>query len=494
MKENIIISCLAVLILALGITLIYEPNDKEIYTSQNSEIISENSLAMMYETEAGSGEYQISSDTSWPQDGYVFNETLSKCENGSTLTWDEASKKVTLNASISDKCYVYFDKKILTFADTCTEGTLACEIAKLYTVDGANNLYYHDGSGTYGAQEAGDNSYRYAGANPNNYVCFGSDAATCPNDNLYRIIGVFGNQVKLIKHDYATTSLLGTNGAYSQTYEEWGMDNTYKGSIDGSLIGVYYWNNSTNTNTWSESNLNTVNLNTNYLNNIGSKWSSLIATTNWKVGGNSWANIGTATPKTAYQNEIVNSVEATTYSAKIGLMYVSDYGYAASPAAWTLNMYGYNNSTATSNNWMYMGLYEWPISRDSDDTNFAFVVDNTGNVSLSGVRVSVYGVRPSFYLQPWVLYSNGDGSKENPYRISAPENLISFTVDDVIYYAEKGMTWEEWVNTDYNVDNFYIDMSSVCAVMSLENVKSTDVIGENATYVRSRFRCSLIAG
>ena len=103
MKENIIISCLAVLILALGITLIYEPNDKEIYTSQNSEIISENSLAMMYETEAGSGEYQISSDTSWPQDGYVFNETLSKCENGSTLTWDEASKKVTLNASISDK-------------------------------------------------------------------------------------------------------------------------------------------------------------------------------------------------------------------------------------------------------------------------------------------------------------------------------------------------------------------------------------------------------
>ena len=37
------------------------------------------------------------------------------------------------------------------------------------------------------ANSAGDNSYRYAGANPNNYVCFGSTASTCPSANLYRI-------------------------------------------------------------------------------------------------------------------------------------------------------------------------------------------------------------------------------------------------------------------------------------------------------------------
>ena len=53
--------------------------------------------------------------------------------------------------------------------------------------------------------------------------------------------------------------------------------------------------------------------------------------------------------QTAYQNEIVNPAESTTYDAKIGLMYVSDYGYAASPEAWTLNMSGYDNSTATNN-------------------------------------------------------------------------------------------------------------------------------------------------
>ena len=103
MKENIIISSLAVLILALGIALVYEPNDKEIYASTNNEIVTENSLAMMYETEAGSGEYEVVDDTSWPQSGYKYNAELSRCENGSTITWDEASKKVILNANISDK-------------------------------------------------------------------------------------------------------------------------------------------------------------------------------------------------------------------------------------------------------------------------------------------------------------------------------------------------------------------------------------------------------
>lgn len=35
-------------------------------------------------------------------------------------------------------------------------------------------------------------------------------------------------------------------------------------------------------------------------------------------------------------------------------------------------------------------------------------------------------------------------------------NLITFTVDGVEYQAEKGMTWEAWVNSDYNTDGFYI--------------------------------------
>ena len=96
---------------------------------------------------------------------------------------------------------------------------LADYVKSLYTgTQGENSIYYHDSSLTNGA---GDSSYRYSGANPNNYVCFGSNESTCPTDNLYRIIGVFGDKVKLIKYDYGTTDELGTDGDYSKTYKEW---------------------------------------------------------------------------------------------------------------------------------------------------------------------------------------------------------------------------------------------------------------------------------
>ena len=173
-------------------------------------------------------------------------------------------------------------------ADICESGdNLASCIVEFNTLagDGADNIYYHDGTGSYtnADQEAGDNSYRYAGANPNNYVCFGSDEETCPSDNLYRIIGVFNGQVKLIKDDFATSTSLGTDGAYNaSTYAATDSPN-YSGSL--TTINRYFWNNNTNTNTWSESNLNTVNLNVNYLNSLGTDWSSKIAEYTWQVGG-----------------------------------------------------------------------------------------------------------------------------------------------------------------------------------------------------------------
>ncbi len=301
-----------------------------------------------------------------------------------------------------------------------TLGNAAEYIASLYATDGENGLYYHDADLTNGAN---DNSYRYAGANPNNYVCFGSDEETCPTDNLYRIIGVFDGQVKLIKYDYATSAQLGTDGSYYGAYDR--GDSNYKGN-NYANIAAYYWNNSTGTNTWSDSNLNTVNLNANYinyLNNIDSKWVEKIATTEWKVGGNTEANIRDANAPTAYQNEIVNPSEAITYSAKIGLMYVSDYMYGAAPTYWT--KVGYNSSDSTADyraaindNWMYMGLYDWTISRYSDFTDGALFVNLAGTVGGDSVLYSYLGVRPSFYLESSVEFSRGSGSSADPYRLS----------------------------------------------------------------------------
>ena len=115
MKKILII--LTVLVLGL-IAIFYNnyDNNKVVLTNNsNQKIINSNTLTMMYETEYQSGEYQVSSDTSWPESGYTFNETLSKCENGGVLSWDDENKKVLLQTNTSDKCYVYFDKLANTF-------------------------------------------------------------------------------------------------------------------------------------------------------------------------------------------------------------------------------------------------------------------------------------------------------------------------------------------------------------------------------------------
>ena len=262
--------------------------------------------------------------------------------------------------------------------------------------------------------------------NVKNFVCFGTDASPCPTENLYRIIGVFNNQVKLVKWDYAKSSLLGTDGDFSQEY----TSNYFSGEQgeSPSSNSLYYWNYATRTNTWSESNLNKINLNTNFVNNIGTIWAKKIATTTWKVGGGTYANIVTSVPKTAYQNEVGSSASTTTYEAKIGLMYVTDYYYSASPSAWTL--VGYNSSDATKDyrfskgeNWLYGGGWDWTISRDSDVSGDAFGVGRNGRVDYGGdvnndIADDDRGARPSFSLLSSTTYVSGSGTQSDPIRIN----------------------------------------------------------------------------
>ena len=301
----------------------------------------------------------------------------------------------------------------LTLAEACSNGdNLASCITSYYNASGSDitKIYYHNSSLANGA---GDNSYRYAGASDevNNYVCFGSTASPCPSDNLYRIIGVFGNQVKLIKADYTTTTMTGSGGDYYGAYSS--STSYYKGSMSTSNIASYYWNRSngtSSTNTWSESRLNTTNLNSSYLSYIGSTWSNKIATTTWYVGGHSTTN---ATPATFQDAESTG----TTYSAKIGLMYANDYGFAASPSYWTTNMSSY--SSARDNNWMDMGLIEWTISRGSSLSTGAFRVDSTGRLNFGTVyNGSMYAVRPVFYLTSSITYNRGSGTAADPVRIN----------------------------------------------------------------------------
>ena len=307
--------------------------------------------------------------------------------------------------------------------------TLADYITGLYTTDGENGLYYHDGVGTYtnADQEVGDNSYRYSGADPNNYVCFGSDEETCPEENLYRIIGTFDDdkdsnyQIKLIKSDYTTSAMLGTDGRdYYGTYSY--DTSNYKGSMDTSTIAGYRWNYDTSvstygSNNWTTSEFNKINLNTNYWNYLGPTWQNLIAETTWHLGG---MTSSSNTAKAFYDGERNNDgygSNPTTYTDEIGLMYPSDYGYAASPDVWTTNLSSYNSSTITANNWLYMGLYEWTITPYSSRSYYVFAVYYYGTLS-NGSANGGYSARPVFYLESNVALQGGNGTSSDPYRLA----------------------------------------------------------------------------
>ena len=286
------------------------------------------------------------------------------------------SMKKTFKAGVAVKAY-----------DREKDQTLAEYVISQYTgTQGSNGIYYHNSTLANGA---GDNSYRYAGASDsvNNYICLGSDEATCPDANLFRIIGVFGDKTKVIR---------------------------------AKSVGNKQWH-SSESNTWSSSSLNTY-LNGTYLTSLGTL-ADKIATTTWKVGGNTSANISGVVPKTAYQYEVGSSASSTTVDKKIGLMYVSDYYYSASPSAWTL--VGYNSSdatkdyrAATSTNWLYLGSTEWTISRDSDYSSYAFRVTSTGDVNFSIVDSRSFAVRPSFNLESSVKYVSGSGSMSDPVRVN----------------------------------------------------------------------------
>ena len=294
------------------------------------------------------------------------------------LTFVNYEGDQTENATSTLSAKVMIQKEVIPFHETCNDNTLACHTAKLYTgTQGANNIYYHDANLTNGA---GDNSYRFAGASGevNNYVCFGS-TTPCPENNLYRIIGVFGDKVKLIK----STS-----------------------------VGNKEWD-SNGKNTWSTSSLNNY-LNNEFINIFDETTKGKIADTTWKVGG-FYDNDQPA--KTVYENEINSSPSVNN---KIGLMYASDYGFAAAQSAWTTNLDYYDGAAIKSANWMYLGVGEWTISRYANDLDGAygvFNVDVTGYVDGSDVGDGS-AVRPVFSLISSVNYASGSGTAADPISIN----------------------------------------------------------------------------
>lgn len=326
---------------------------------------------------------------------YPISTTSSSA--GTTHTWTFTLTFVNLGTDQSDNENASMNVDIYLQKEEYKLPLNEYVISQYTGTQGENGIYYHNSSLTDGA---GDNSYRFAGASDqvNNYVCFGSSGASCTADNLYRIIGVFDNKV-------------GEN----QTEQRVKL-------IKSTSVGNKAWD-SNNKNTWSTSSLNTY-LNNEFINIFDETIKGKIAETTWKVGGNTYANIAKQPAKTAYQNEVVEPVlgqysTEIDYKAKIGLMYASDYGFAAAPSAWTANLGTYNGEAIINVNWMYLQSYEWTISRLADYYTLAFNVIGIGDVGEYEYNVTCENaVRPVFYLSSSVNYASGSGSATDPIVVN----------------------------------------------------------------------------
>ena len=285
------------------------------------------------------------------------------------------------------------------------------EANKTSIADGGTGIYYHDGNIKipYGdiqlaAGDAEDNSYRYAGANElvNNFVCFSDnldeDGQTCKDgdENLFRIIGAFKKddttyQVKLIKY----TSFPEKMGWW--TYQK---------------------------NTWENSDLDRY-LNFDegsYVSQLGDK-AELIDVTLWKVEGILESRITNYKAKGIYDEEVKNNALSTTLDQKIGLMYISDYLYAALPAHWKKVPTSY--STAYQEDWLWASS-KGTITRTSDMyKTYSFYVNNLGNLTKGEARDGRF-IWPTFNLLPSVKIINaqeeGIGAKTKPIIIDVKED------------------------------------------------------------------------
>ena len=109
-------------------------------------------------------------------------------------------------------------------------------------------------------------------------------------------------------------------------------------------------------------------------------------------------------------------------------MYLSDFAYAASSKYWTMQLdaYGTYNAqqdyrTAAGSNWMHMGIYEWTITKVTDNTTDAVNIYDDGKISSFVVYMDGLGgspARPVFFLKNNITYSKGTGLISDPIRIN----------------------------------------------------------------------------
>ena len=281
--------------------------------------------------------------------------------------------------------------------------------------------------------------YRYYGPSPDNYICLDMEGgSTCPDKHLYRIIGSIyeekenTNRIKVIK---ATPLTDGTTNGFSWDYKvnngSGVFDNIWatitSGNYSNSLTSGSqlmkllnsgaWWNGTSGSYYNNSTTATTVNF-TNY--KLSDKAKSYITTSRYYLGGYN-NNPPITNEMYGYERGTLryNTDRPLYWEGMVGLMYPSDYGYAAGNTCVTgTKLYDYEGG-CMNKDWLYISnTYQWLMSPDSGYSYGAFLVDSSGYV-LSGVHVGfAYSARPVFYLNSSASISEGEGTSAAPYILS----------------------------------------------------------------------------
>ena len=324
------------------------------------------------------------------------------------------------------------DNKVYVYSDTRDYITI-----KDYIIDLYNDESLRESNGLK-KDNTVDTNIRYYGSDPNNYVSF--------NNELWRIIGVFGNNVKLVRSeslgslswDSSDSSINKGNGI-----NQWGEStdvngNTYLGAnLQVYLNKMYYGGVETTCYNGADNSETTCPTNT-----LDRTAKLLIDKHTWSLGAIEMsiedtisfynAERGTANGKTCTSGTYCNDtvIRTTKWTGYVALPYITDWAYASSESICETNIQTKDSSNlfvCKNNNWMQRSAWTWYLSPgvQSANANYVWTVSGNGNVAnyiMFGAmsKFAYYGsnVAPSIYLKSSVLMKGGTGTSSDPYKLA----------------------------------------------------------------------------